>query len=319
MHPNLFWYDQAGLCRTLREVRPDIVDLHEEPYSLAVALALRAIRRETPQAKLCIYTAQNLPKRYPPPFNWVEQRALKAAAAAYPCSTEACERLQALEFRGPIHVIPLGVTVPSTRTREPGRPRVGFVGRLEPYKGAMIALRAFAQVSKTVDASFEVIGSGSEEQALRRYAMQAELGNRVEFAGPLPQDVTLTRIARLDVLLIPSLTTSNWKEQFGRVATQAMAATTAIVASDSGSLREVVADGGLLVPEGDVEAFATELGRLLVSPDLITEMASRGRERVKRALSWECVVDRVDEMYRGAMNYSPARLRVQPQTQCIPF
>src|SRR5438270_13598925 len=47
-HPNLFWYDTAELCDILRKVRPHIVDFHEEPYSVAVAAGLRAVRREAP-------------------------------------------------------------------------------------------------------------------------------------------------------------------------------------------------------------------------------------------------------------------------------
>jgi glycosyltransferase involved in cell wall biosynthesis len=249
-----------------------------------------------------VYTAQNLPKRYPPPFNWFERTALNRAAAAYPCSTEAGERLRRQGFRGSLHVIPLGVTLVPGGKRGLGRPRVGFVGRLEPYKGPMLALEAFARASEGIDACFEVVGAGSEQHALRRYVAEAGLGDRVHFWGALPQDETLNRIAHLDVVLIPSQTTSKWKEQFGRVPAQAMAAATAVIASDSGSLREVVNDGGILVPEGDVEALAAELRPLLISPTLLMEIATRGYKRAKLCLSWEHVVNLVDEMYCHAID-----------------
>jgi glycosyltransferase involved in cell wall biosynthesis len=298
-HPNLFWYDPSALRKLMRDLRPGIVDLQEEPYSLAVASALRDLARTVPQAKVCVYSAQNLPKRYPPPFSWLEHRALNRAMAAYPCSTEAGERLRASGFRGSLHVMPLGVTVVQRPQRASGMPRVGFVGRLEPYKGPMLALRAFAQATAELSASFEVIGSGSEDQALRQYVVETQIGDRVQFAGSLPQSEALARIGDLDILLIPSLTTLKWKEQFGRVAAQAMAAGTAVIASDSGSLREVVKDGGVLVREGDVEGLAEALRKLLVNPNTRMQVASRGYERAKLCLSWECVTDRVDEMYRG--------------------
>jgi glycosyltransferase involved in cell wall biosynthesis len=173
---------------------------------------------------------------------------------------------------------------------------------LEPYKGAILALEAFARAARGIDASFDVIGAGSEDRALRRYAAEAGIAPRVHFVGALPQDETLARIAHLDVVLIPSLTTRKWKEQFGRVAAQAMAAATAVIASDSGSLREVVEDGGILVPEGDVDALADELRRLLLSPSLMTDVARRGYERAKVSLSWVHIADRVDQMYRQAMD-----------------
>lgn len=236
-HPNLFWYDSSQLRNVVRAIQPDIVDLHEEPFSMAAAAALRIVRREAPEARLCIYSAQNLPKRYPPPFSWIERRALRAAAAAYPCSAEAGERLRSRGFRGPIHVIPLGVTVMPRRTRGDTAPRVGFVGRLEPYKGAMVAVRAFSEAARGTDAVFEIIGRGSEEQALRAYAEDNGIGSKVQLLGARSQRETLARISKFDIALVPSLTTRRWKEQFGRTAAQAMAGGAAVIASDSGALR----------------------------------------------------------------------------------
>jgi glycosyltransferase involved in cell wall biosynthesis len=298
VHPNLFWYRRRELGAVIKRVRPEIVDLHEEPFSLAVARALPLVRREAPDAKLCLYTAQNLPKRYPPPFSFFERRALAAAGAAYPCSTEAGERLRARGFRGSVHVIPLGVTIPPKIRRPSGRIRVGFIGALEPRKGALIAVRAFALAAIGRDASLAVIGSGSELDALRTEAKAAAVIDQVEFTGALSQDEALQRIAGLDVVLVPSLTTAHWKEQFGRVAVQAMAHGAAVIASDSGSLREVVADAGVLIPEGDVDGFAHELRRLLDEPRRRAELSERARVRALEHFSWNVVADKADRMYR---------------------
>ncbi len=297
-HPNLFWYRASEFGAVIRNVRPEIVDLHEEPFSLAVARALPLVRREAPNAKLCVYTAQNLPKRYPPPFSLFERRALAAAGAAYPCSTEAGERLRARGFRGSVHVIPLGVTVPREIPRPAGPVRVGFVGALEPRKGALIAVRAFALAAMGSEASLAMIGSGSQLDVLRAEAKAAAIIDQVEFTGAIPQDEALERIAGLDVMLIPSITTARWKEQFGRVAAQAMAHGAAVIASDSGSLREVVSDAGVLVSEGDLDGFAHELRRLLEEPRRRAEFSARGRARAIEHFSWDVVADEVDLMYR---------------------
>jgi glycosyltransferase involved in cell wall biosynthesis len=307
-HPNLFWYRSSGMRKVLRLVSPEIVDLHEEPFGLAVAAALTAIRREAPRARICIYTAQNLPKRYPPPFSWLERRALGAADAAYPCSSAAGERLVARGFRGSVHVLPLGVTIPPARNRTDATVRVGFIGRLEPYKGGMIAVRAFVKAVQEGTASLEVIGGGSEEQALRREVNAAGLTERVLFAGVLSQEDALQRIASLDIVLVPSLSTRRWKEQFGRVAAQAMAAGAVVIASDSGSLREVVADGGILVPEGNVEGFARALRRMLDEPASMAALGAKARARAAAHFSWEAVAEGVEEMYRQVLTgrgYAP--------------
>jgi glycosyltransferase involved in cell wall biosynthesis len=316
--PNLFWYRMPELRAVIRSVRPEIIDVHEEPYSLAAGFALRAAGLESPEAKICVYTAQNLDRRYPPPFSWIERRVLRSASAAYPCSVEAGERLRARGFMGPISVLPLGVTLPAPAPRAPGPPRVGFVGRFEPYKGGMIALRAYMAAAATGDAVLEVIGDGSQAAAMRAAAggpaaMRAAAGGstaaeRVVFTGALSQGDTLERIGHLDILLVPSLSTPTWKEQFGRVAAQAMAAGVAVVASDSGSLREVVGDAGILVREGDVGAFTEALRGLLDDPARRVALGERGRRRASEKFSWDAVAAGVDEMYRE-MAESGARVR----------
>lgn len=298
-HPNLFWYSPRALNELLRRLRPHIFDLHEEPYSLAVAAALRGAKRHAPSARVCVYTAQNLYKRYPPPFRRLERLALQTATAAYPCSTEAGEVLKQKGFRGNTHVIPLGVSVADVLDRKSrAEPRVGFVGRLEKYKGPRIALKAFAAASAGVQGTLTIVGAGTEEQALRDETSAAGLTERVRFTGAVTQEEALRHIQGFDILLVPSLTTPSWKEQFGRVAAQAMAAGTSVIASDSGSLREVVGDAGVLVPEGDVDRFAAELRRLLRSTEARRQLGDRARHRAVTHFSWDCVATKMSEMYQ---------------------
>jgi glycosyltransferase involved in cell wall biosynthesis len=177
--------------------------------------------------------------------------------------------------------------------------RVGFVGRLEPYKGGTIAIRAFLAAAPTGDAELAVIGDGTEAESMRAAVGEAAASDRVVFTGALSQAETLKRIGDLDVMLVPSLTTPTWKEQFGRVAVQAMAAGVAVIASDSGSLREVVGDAGMLVPEGDLEAFTGALRALLGDPDHRVRLGELGRRRATEKFSWEAVAAGADEMYRA--------------------
>jgi glycosyltransferase involved in cell wall biosynthesis len=298
-HPILFWYAGRAFRRVLRELRPAIVDLHEEPYSLATAAALWAVAREVPDARVCVYSAQNIVKRFPPPFRQLERQALGRATAAYPCSTEAGEVLRSKGFAGAVHVLPLGVTI---RNRPPrvfgdGPLTVGFLGRLEPYKGGEIAVRAFAAAADGLDASLEVVGDGSQRADLEACAQQLGLGSRVRFTGAVSQEEALDRIATYDVVLVPSLTTKTWKEQFGRIPVQALEAGTPVIASDSGSLREVLGDHGILVAEGDVTALAQALSALLNDHVLRSVMSARGRESAAVAFSWETVADGFHTMY----------------------
>lgn len=302
-HPILFWYASRAFRRVVRSVRPDIVDLHEEPYSLAAAAALPAIRREAPQARVCMYTAQNILKRYPPPFRQLERRALTAIAAAYPCSTEAGAVLRAKGYSGALHVLPLGVSLdPPARSNGARQLRVGFLGRLIPAKGADIAVRAFAAAADGLDAELELVGAGPQEPRLRELAGRLGIGERVIFSGAVSQAEALERISSYDAVLVPSLTTASWKEQFGRVAAQALAAGTPVVASDSGSLPEVLGGCGELAREGDAEDFAARLGGLLRDPARRARLGECGRRRAADELSWERVADGFDVMYRQVLS-----------------
>ena len=297
-HPILFWYSSRALRRLVAEVRPHLIDLHEEPYSLAAALALRAAG----DLPVCVYTAQNIHKRYPTPFRQLERRVLSRAVAAYPCSTEAGAVLRRKGFAGALHVLPLGVSEPSERPQANGRLRVGFVSRLVPEKGGRHAIAAFADATQGLDAELEIVGAGPEEQSLRDAAGTLGLNGSVRFAGAVGQDDALARIAGYDVLLVPSLSTSRWKEQFGRVAAQAMAVGTPVLASASGSLPEVLDGCGELAREGDVQDLSARLGRLLRDPAHRAELARLGRARAASEFSWERVSDGFDRMYREALD-----------------
>ena len=299
-HPILFWYATGPLRRVLRELRPDIVDLHEEPYSLAVAAALRVVREEVPNAPVCMYTAQNILKRYPPPFRQLERRAMRSAAAVYPCSAEAGEVMIAKGFAAAVTVLPLGVSLRSGPRTDFGQDglRVGFLGRLETYKGGEIAVRAFAGAAADTDAVLEIVGAGSQRAALECCAQDLGVASRVVFTGAVSQEEALARIHSYDVVLVPSLSTPSWKEQFGRIPAQALEAGTPVIASDSGSLREVLGDCGELAEEGNVGDFARRLARLLRDPARRADLSMRGQQRAADRFSWETVSDGFDQMYR---------------------
>jgi glycosyltransferase involved in cell wall biosynthesis len=82
------------------------------------------------------------------------------------------------------------------------------------------------------------------------------------------------------VLVVPSRTRPNWKEQFGRVLVEAMACGVVVVGSDSGEIPHVVGEAGLIFPEGDVAALRERLVRLSGDAQLRAELAQSGRQRV---------------------------------------
>ncbi|MFM6849307.1 MAG: glycosyltransferase, partial [Terrabacter sp.] len=136
-HPALFVYDPRPLWRALG--RPlDVIDIHEEPYALATAevLALRWLRRQ--RAPYLLYSAQNLDKRHPLPFRWLERAALRHASGVNVCNDAAGRVVERRGFPGRARTIDLGTDLslfnPSATVRAGSSddpPVVGFAGRLE--------------------------------------------------------------------------------------------------------------------------------------------------------------------------------------------
>ncbi|HEY2957427.1 MAG TPA: glycosyltransferase [Actinomycetota bacterium] len=291
-HPALFAYDPLPLLRLLRRERFDHVDVHEEPCSLAAA-EVRLLRRWfQPGSKLLLYSAQNIPKRYPLPFRHFETAALAEAAGVYVCNRAAGEVLRGKGFTGTVEVLPLGVDVerfaPGPDGDRPAGARpllVGYVGRLTPEKGVDVLLRAAAGQPAW---SLRIVGDGPAREELRRLAAGLGLARRVEFTAALPHHRLPELYRTIDVLAVPSRPTPRWQEQFCRVAVEAMASGVPVVASASGSLPEVVGDAGVLVPAGDPAALAAALLDLAERPARRRELGDRGRRRSAR-FSWGAV------------------------------
>lgn len=299
-HPNGFLYDPRALWRLMGR-HWDLIDVHEEPFSLAMAevLAIRALRAR--RVPFVFYTAQNIEKRYPPPFRWVERLALRRGSAAYACSTGAGDVLTRKGMRGEVCVVPLGTDLshfsPVARDAPDGRLVVGYVGRLAAHKGVDVLLHALAADARLV---LHVAGDGPEAPALQALTRRLGLRDRVTFAGFVSQADLPDLYRTLDVLAVPSVPVPGWIEQFCRVAVEAMATGVPVVASDLGSLPEVVGDAGVLVAPSDPGALGHELARLLDEPGRWAELRRRALEHAAR-FSWAAVAEQQAAMYRRAI------------------
>lgn len=170
-------------------------------------------------------------------------------------------------------------------------PVIGSIGRLEPLKGYDMLLLAAA----CLDAHIVLIGDGPAQPDLLRLADDLAMRDRVHMLGwqERPRDL----LTGIDVFVLPSRL-----EGMPLVVLHAMLAGLPVVATDVGSVAEVVDDGltGLLVPVDDVEALRAALVRLLTDVPLAKRMGAAGRARVlerftpeRMARAWEETYDEV--------------------------
>ncbi len=270
-----------ALPKLMRALRPDILHIDEEPYNLSTWLAVRAAR--SVGARSVFFTWQNLVRRYPPPFSWMEQSVLSNVAYGIAGNQEAIQVWRSKGYQGGMKVIPqFGVDPGLYPYRSPrrldGAPLViGYVGRLVEEKGVDLVLRAAAQLED--DWTIRILGSGPLRSSLQVLAERLAIASRVEFLPPISSTGIPQFMHGLDVLVLPSRTRTNWKEQFGRVLIEAMACGVPVIGSDSGEIPFVVGDAGLVFPEGDAGALCQDLRRLR-DDGLREQLARAGRARM---------------------------------------
>jgi len=171
-----------------------------------------------------------------------------------------------------------------------GQPVAGIIGRLDPQKGQDVFVAAAAQVLQQLpEARFVIVGEetkGEEGFGAQVHRQVASLGlqDRILFR-PFARDVA-PLMAALDVFVL-----ATHCETFGIVLIEAMAAGTAVVATDCGGPPEVLGDAGVLVPPQDVRALADALMNLLADPVGRQNLALRGRGRAHERFALERTVD----------------------------
>ena len=283
----------------IAEIRPDIVHIDEEPYNLATWLIWRQAKRAG--SKSLFFSWQNLERRYPWPFRRLEKDVLQGVDYAIVGSQGAAAVWQAKGYAGPLAVIPqFGVDpdifCPPAR-RDPGRGLViGYAGRLVPEKGVDLILRAAASLNGAWRLS--IAGDGPERENLQRLAKQLGVEKQVYFDGQIASGRMPAYLQELDVLVLPSRTLPNWKEQFGRVLIEAMACEVAVVGSDSGEIPHVLGDAGRTFPEGDADALGQLLVQLWQNPAARIELGKRGRQRVLERFTQAQIAEQTVQVYQ---------------------
>jgi glycosyltransferase involved in cell wall biosynthesis len=278
---NFHLHYYPGLAARMQAVRPDLVHIDEEPYNFATFHALRLARRL--HARALFFSWQNLLRRYPFPFNLMERAVLRAADLAIAGNHEAVGVWRMKGYRGPMEVIPQFGVDPEMFTPGPARPAdapftVGYAGRLVEEKGIDLLLQAAAWLEPPY--KIALLGAGPARAGLERKAAALNIAEQVTFLGWQASSQIPDFLHGLDVLVVPSRSRPNWKEQFGRVLVEAMACGVPVVGSTCGEIPNVIGEAGLIFPEEDVGTLAEQLRRLQGDPALRADLAERGRARV---------------------------------------
>ena len=244
--------------------------------------------------------------------SWAERTALSAAAAVVAVSDGMrADVLSVYPEIAPerVRVIRNGIDTteyaPDAGTQvlekygvDPSRPYVIFVGRITRQKGVPVLLRA----ADAFDPSAQLVlcaGAadtpelGAEVSALVA-GLQETRSGVIWIPGMLPKAQVIQLLSHATAFACPSV-----YEPLGIVNLEAMACSTAVVASRTGGIPEVVADGvtGLLVPPDDPASLAGAVNTLLRDPSRASAMGEAGRERAVTEFSWTAVAAQTAALY----------------------
>jgi hypothetical protein len=269
-------WNRRALRRLMSEVRPDLVQIEEEPGTQAALAAVReASRLKVPAV---IFSWQSLPAKQ----TWLERRRHRATMAGVRGvigGNTMARALLAESARGrPSLTLPqTGVVPPTTVERSAAVSlSITYVGRLVPERGANMLLRACGQLLGPW--TLTIAGTGPEQESLEDLAGRLGLASRIRWLGALSRHEAQDLLARTDCLVVPSRSTPTWVEPYSPVLVDAMARGVAVVVTPEGALPELVGDAGRIV--GSEEEMLIALQELLTNPEYRAELGQAGRRRV---------------------------------------
>ena len=251
--------------------------------------------------------------------NWYRFRACEAIVPSRHQLKDTCRSCLLKPSR--VHVVPNGIDtqVFSPRPREETRAKLSLgdlplfvcAGRLERSKGTHHAVRALALLANTGhQLRLVIFGDGPERQRLEALARQLGVAQNVIFDGSQPHDILARHLAAADALVFPT----ELDEAAPLAPLQALACGTPVIASNVGSLSELIdrdGENGLLVHPGDPGALAAAMRCVLTQPDLRQRLRVGGRARVLAEYTLEQMVERTLAVYEIARERLAASSGVQ--------
>lgn len=217
--------------------------------------------------------------------------------------SKQAKRTNEMYIPGEYHVVPLGIDIErftphGNKCADMRENSILFVGRLDPRKGLIRLLRAFALVRREMpEACLFVVGSGAARKKYMKIVDEYDLSDAVIFAGPVPASRLPEYFRSAAVYTSPA----TGGESFGLVLLEAMASGVPVVASRIAGYDEVIEDGrnGLMVDTDDPAAYAGCLLKVLGNVQLRRRLAARGLNDVMTKYRWEIIGRRIERFYYG--------------------
>ena len=292
----------------IKRLEPDIIELWEEPFSAVTAHTIFFTNKIVPKAKIIFFSAQNVLKKYPVPFSTFEKYTYKNAHYAFLMNYDVIRILRTKGYKKEFLILPLGVDPEVFCNRDVSSLReklglrgfvVGFVGKIVKQKGILDLVKAVSQINEKIQ--LLIIGSGNLREEVEHCVKLSGLQQRNLIIDPVPHSQVPDYLNCIDLLVFPSITLPNLKEQFGRVIIEAMACEVPVIGSDSGEIPATIGEAGLIFKEKDVRDLREKIETLIKNRNLRTMLAKNGRKRVLKNFTWKAITEKQYQVYTELM------------------
>ena len=302
-----FAYSPSQIQTLLDDGGFDVVHIWEEPYVVAGFQLSREVHRR--RIPFCFRTAQNIIKHYPYPLRYFEKSVWRWCTGWIAgASLVFREMVKKGIPREKGRVLTLAVDNSRFRPlseaeKENAAARLGlrtpiivYIGRLTEPKGCEVMLQILRRLDSGEAWSFFAMGAGPYTRRIEDLGKELGLSDRIRIAL-LTHDEVAELLPACDILICPSQTRKNWREQFGRMTIEAFASGVAVIGSSSGEIPYVVGDAGVVVQEDDVDQWVESIESLIRDKTKRRELAARGLRRVDNYTA-EGVSSQYKEFYR---------------------
>ncbi len=304
-----FYFYLPTLFYHVWKIQPDIIHVEQGADAFSYFQTLIAKRLFAPRAKCLFFTWVNWETHNRFPVSFFERFNLRHSDYAICGNREAADLLRRKSFEKPIKVLPqLGVDTELFRKKDVSDLKtrlglehftVGFIGRLVREKGVLDLVEAASRLE--VPVNLLIVGSGDLRDALLRRAAELGIGGKVKIVDSVSHEQVVNYLNCLDVLVLPSHTTQNWKEQFGHILVEAMACEVPVIGSSSAEIPNVVGEAGLIFKEGDVNDLHEKLETLLQDEHLRFELVKKGKRRVLEKYTHQKIAEETLGLYKELM------------------
>ncbi|MDB9786958.1 glycosyltransferase [Bacteriovoracaceae bacterium] len=301
-----FYFYHFDLFNIFRNNTYDFIYIWQEPWSISAAQAIFFAKiTSSKNAGIYLQVAQNIRKKHLTPLIPWERFLSRSVTEYFCCSEGVRDVIRWKKLDAPDSLLSLGFDESLVKDHihfpvKKGKITLGYIGRLSPEKGLddlISATELYYEGNKEIQ--LVIAGNGPLSSKLSQYPF-------IKYLGVLSHKDVGEFYNQIDFCVVPSKTTKFWKEQFGRVLIEAVAAGKITIGSNSGSIPEVMGsmDMPFVFEEGNVDQLSNlirDVAKLIGTGEAVT-IAQRSKDIVLRQYSNKAIATKI---YQTFINKNP--------------